>query len=199
MAASAPLDHTLFYGSQVKMNRTRAQIKTQVTLTLSQYFHTFVLMKCPHCQSLDTKVLDTRSQKNGEVTKRRRECEKCEARFSTIETIVVSFPMVVKKDGRREPFSPEKLAGGIKAACQKRPISASRIEQMVEKTTAWVVEHSEKELSTDMIGRFVMNELKDVDEVAYVRFASVYKTFKDISEFVADLGDRNLKQKDLLL
>ncbi len=154
-------------------------------------------MKCPHCQSLDTKVLDTRSQKNGEATKRRRECENCEARFTTIETIVVNFPMVVKKDGRREPFSPEKLAGGIKAACQKRPISASRIEQMVEKATAWVVEHSDKELSTDMIGQFVMNELKDVDEVAYVRFASVYKTFKDISEFLADLDDRNAQHKEM--
>ncbi len=156
-------------------------------------------MKCPHCHSLNTKVLDTRSQKDGESTRRRRECEKCAARFTTLETIVINLPMVIKKDGRREPFSPEKLLGGIKAACQKRPISSSRIEQMVEKVTNWVVEHADKEMSTDMIGHFVMEELKKVDEVAYIRFASVYKTFKDVSEFLADLSDPNLNPKDINL
>ncbi len=161
--------------------------------------HTFVLMKCPHCHSLNTKVLDTRSQKDGESTRRRRECEKCAARFTTVETIVISLPMVVKKDGRREPFSPEKLLGGIKAACQKRPISSSKIEHMVEKVTGWVVEHADKEMTTDMIGHFVMEELKKVDEVAYVRFASVYKTFKDVSEFLADLSDPNLQRKDFTI
>lgn len=156
-------------------------------------------MKCPHCHSLNTKVLDTRSQKEGESTRRRRECEKCAARFTTVETIVISLPMVIKKDGRREPFSPEKLLGGIKAACQKRPISSSKIEQMVEKVTSWVVEHADKEMSTDMIGHFVMEELKKVDEVAYVRFASVYKTFKDVSEFLANLSDPEFPDKDLRL
>lgn len=147
-------------------------------------------MKCPQCQCLHTKVLDTRTQKDGSSTKRRRECEKCAARFTTIEAVVINLPMVVKKDGRREPFSPEKLLGGIKAACQKRPISSSRIEQMVERVTSWILEHSDKEMSTEMIGHFVMNELKVVDEVAYVRFASVYKTFKDVSEFLAEISDR---------
>lgn len=156
-------------------------------------------MKCPHCQSPDTKVLDTRTQKGGESTRRRRECENCQARFTTIETIVINLPMVVKKDGRREPYSPEKLLGGIKAACQKRPISSSRIEQMVESVTAWVVEHSDREVTTDMIGHNVMGELKKIDEVAYVRFASVYKTFKDVSEFVADLSNRNINSKDIQL
>lgn len=144
-------------------------------------------------------MLDTRTQKNGESTRRRRECEKCGNRFTTLETIVVNLPMVVKKDDRREPFSPEKLLGGIKAACQKRPISSSKIEQMVETVTAWVVEHADKEMTTDMIGHFVMEELKKVDEVAYVRFASVYKTFKDVSEFLADLSKRNLSQEDYTL
>ncbi len=162
-------------------------------------FHTFVVMKCPHCHSLDTKVLDTRTQKDGESTRRRRECEKCAARFTTLETIVINLPMVVKKDGRREPFSPEKLLGGIKAACQKRPISSSKIEHMVETVTGWVVEHADKEMTTDMIGHFVMQELKKVDEVAYVRFASVYKTFKDISEFLEDLSNRNPSQEDQTL
>ena len=157
-------------------------------------------MKCPQCHSLDTKVLDTRTQKNGEATKRRRECERCTSRFTTIESVVISLPMVVKKDGRREPFSPEKLLGGIKAACQKRPISSSRIEQMVERVTSWVLEHADKEMSTEMIGHFVMSEMKKIDEVAYVRFASVYKTFKDVSEFVANISDRqNIRKKDLSL
>lgn len=155
-------------------------------------------MKCPQCQSIDTKVLDTRAQKDGESTRRRRECEKCGTRFSTLETIIVNLPMVVKKDGRREPYSPQKLLGGFKAACQKRPISSSRIEQMVESVTSWVLEQPDKEVTTDMIGHKVMAELKIIDEVAYVRFASVYKTFKDVSEFVANISDKAPQtQKDL--
>jgi transcriptional repressor NrdR len=95
--------------------------------------------------------------------------------------------MVVKKDGRREPFNQEKLLGGIKAACQKRPISAARLEQLVESVCSWLADQTDKEISSDKIGFKVMEELRKVDEVAYVRFASVYKTFKDVSEFVADL------------
>ena len=148
-------------------------------------------MKCPQCHSLSTKVLDTRTQKNGDITRRRRECEKCYVRFTTIESIVVTLPMVVKKDGRREPFCSKKLLSGLNAACQKRPISSARLEQMVSYITQWVVEHGDKEVSTDMVGHIVMDELKKIDEVAYVRFASVYKTFKDVSEFVADLADRD--------
>lgn len=147
-------------------------------------------MKCPHCHSLETKVLDTRSQRGGDLTRRRRECEQCETRFTTVEMIVRTFPMVVKKDGRREPFSPEKLLGGIKAACQKRPISAARLEQLVESVSSWVADQSEKEVSSDRIGHKVMEQLKKVDEVAYVRFASVYKTFRDVSEFLADLAGK---------
>lgn len=140
---------------------------------------------------MSTKVLDTRTQKNGEIIRRRRECEKCFMRFTTVESIQIILPMVVKKDGRREPFCSEKLLGGLKAACQKRPISSSRLEQMVTYITQWVVDHGDKEVSTDMIGHIVMEELKRIDEVAYVRFASVYKTFKDVSEFLADLSKRN--------
>lgn len=145
-------------------------------------------MRCPACESPDTKVLDTRTQKDGESTRRRRECERCAFRFTTVETVMIPLPMVVKKDGRREPFSPEKLLGGIKAACQKRPISSSKIEQMVSTVTAWVTENADREISTEMIGQYVMQELKKIDEVAYIRFASVYKTFKDVSEFVANLN-----------
>ncbi|MCB0379168.1 MAG: transcriptional repressor NrdR [Bdellovibrionales bacterium] len=147
-------------------------------------------MKCPACQSPDTKVLDTRTQKDGESTRRRRECERCQHRFSTIETIIANLPMVVKKDGRREPFSTDKLLSGLKAACQKRPISSASIELMVENVTKKVLDSSEKEVSTDFVGQAVMEQLKPLDEVAYVRFASVYKTFKDVSEFVANLSDR---------
>lgn len=153
-------------------------------------------MKCPHCHSLDTKVLDTRSQKGGDLTRRRRECEKCQTRFTTIETLLRTFPMVVKKDGRREPFCPDKLHGGIKAACQKRPISASRVEQLMETVSAWLAEQNEKEVSTVFIGRKVMEELRPIDEVAYVRFASVYKTFKDVSEFVADLKPHSANEQE---
>lgn len=95
--------------------------------------------------------------------------------------------MVIKKDGRREPYSHEKLLHGLKAACQKRPIAFAQLEHMVESVTQWVLDTGDKEISSQVIGRFVMNELKNLDEVAYVRFASVYKTFKDVGEFVADL------------
>lgn len=145
-------------------------------------------MKCPRCDSIDTKVLDTRAQKNGETTRRRRECEKCSMRFTTVETLVRNLPMVIKKDGRREPFSPSKLLSGLKAACQKRPIGLARLEQMVEVLTQWVLDCGEKEIASQVIGHAVMNELKELDEVAYVRFASVYKTFRDVNEFVADLS-----------
>ena len=129
------------------MNQSSNTIK-RLGLTGKVSFSIFVVMKCPYCHSFETKVLDTRSQKDGQSTRRRRECEDCLTRFTTLETIVVHRPMVVKKDGRREVFCPEKLSKGIKAACQKRPIRLSRIEQMVEAVTTWVCEHNGKEVSS---------------------------------------------------
>lgn len=148
-------------------------------------------MKCPFCGHQDDRVLDTRVQKDGAI-RRRRECLACRARFSTLETLMLNYPMIVKKDGRREPFSKEKIFKGLQAACQKRPVSQSDLEAVVEKIASWAVNRSENEISSHLIGRKVMSELKKIDDVAYVRFASVYRTFKDVQEFVETLEDDEL-------
>lgn len=146
-------------------------------------------MKCPYCGKDEDRVLDTRIQKEGENIKRRRECLQCKGRFSTIETVMVQYPFVIKKDGRREPFSREKLLRGIQAACQKRPISLAQMELIVEVLTQWVLGRIEKEISSNSVGHRVMQELRRLDNVAYVRFASVYRTFKDVQEFLETLED----------
>ena len=144
-------------------------------------------MLCPKCHSQDSKVLDTRSQKGGESIRRRRECESCTIRFTTIESVVRQLPMIIKKDGRREPFSRDKILFGLKAACQKRPVSLARIDHLVENIENWALEMGDKEVASTVIGQFVMNEVRHLDEVAYIRFASVYKTFRDVNEFVEDI------------
>lgn len=159
-------------------------------------------MICPKCQFEDTKVLETRFQRGINGVKRRRECISCNFRFTTQEQLVPSLPMIVKKDGRREVFSEEKILNGLRAACQKRPISASQLEAMVDNISHWAQSLSDKEITSRSIGNMVMDQLKKLDEVAYIRFASVYKTFKDINEFLADLEpakklDKN-SGKDLL-
>lgn len=147
-------------------------------------------MKCPQCDHPESRVLDTRVQKEGDI-RRRRECLECKFRFTTAETLILNFPMVVKKDGRREPFSKEKLLRGLQAACQKRPISLSQIEQIVSRISRLVLEASEREVPAEFIGQHVVRELRHLDRVAYVRFASVYKTFGDIHEFVESLEKEN--------
>ena len=132
--------------------------------------------------------MDTRSTKGGDNIRRRRECESCGFRFSTVENILRQLPMVIKKDGRREPFSKEKILWGLKAACQKRPVSLARLEHVVDMVENWILDIGEKEISSQILGQFVMNEIRGLDEVAYIRFASVYKTFKDVNEFVEDLS-----------
>lgn len=144
-------------------------------------------MKCPYCSHTEDRVLDTREQKEGEVIRRRRECLKCKARFTTTENLVLSYPYVIKKDGRREPFSKSKLLHGIQAACQKRPVSLEQIENIVNKVSCWVIGVGDQEIPTRMLGLKVIQELKPLDDVAYVRFASVYQTFKDVQEFVETL------------
>ncbi|MBT4760679.1 MAG: transcriptional repressor NrdR [Bdellovibrionaceae bacterium] len=143
-------------------------------------------MKCPHCQYAENRVLDTRIQKENEI-RRRRECLKCKGRFSTIESVIVSYPHVIKKDGRREPFSKEKIHKGIQYACQKRPVSLAQIEHLVGKISKTVQNTLKREVPATFIGTLLMEELKNLDDVAYVRFASVYKTFKDIHEFVQSI------------
>lgn len=152
-------------------------------------------MKCPFCSHQDDRVLDTRVQKDGSI-RRRRECLSCKARFTTQETLVIHFPMIIKKDGRREPFSKEKILKGLQAACQKRPVSLPQIESIVERLASWILSRPESEISSHLIGRRVMLELKQVDNVAYVRFASVYRTFRDVQEFLETLEDDEFTEKD---
>lgn len=155
-------------------------------------------MRCPYCGKDEDRVLDTRIQKEGEVIKRRRECLHCKGRFSTIETLMVQYPFIIKKDGRREPFCREKLLHGIQAACQKRPISLAQMETVVEVVTQWVLGRIEKEIQSHAVGHKVMLELRKLDNVAYVRFASVYRTFKDVQEFVETLEDDSAETKEII-
>ncbi len=153
-------------------------------------------MKCPFCGHSEDKVLDTRVQKDGGI-RRRRECLSCKSRYSTLETVMLSYPFVIKKDGRREPYSKEKLLRGLQAACQKRPVSLAQLEGVVERISAWVITRGEGEIASKIIGRRIMAELKQLDDVAYVRFASVYRTFKDVQEFVEKLeGDELMDMVD---
>lgn len=144
-------------------------------------------MKCPFCGHQDDRVLDTRVQREGTSIRRRRECLKCKGRFSTQENVLEVFPMVVKKDGRREPFLKEKIFNGIKSACQKRPVSPEQIEEVVERVARWVLDNYDHEVLSKHVGERVMKEIYRLDNVAYVRYASVYRNFKDIDEFVNEL------------
>ena len=147
-------------------------------------------MKCPYCGHNEDRVLDTREQKEGEMIRRRREWLECKSRFSTVETLNLNFPLIIKKDGRREPFNKEKMLKGLQAACQKRPVSLGTLDAAVDRISTWVLNRSEKEISSRLIGQRVMLELRLLDDVAYVRFASVYRTFKDVQEFVETLEDQ---------
>ena len=146
-------------------------------------------MKCPFCAHLEDKVVDSRESKEGEVIRRRRECESCGKRFTTHERVEEMLPLVMKKDGRREPFDRAKIIAGIQKACEKRPVSVETIERLADRLEARLQEGGEREVPTNTVGEWVMNELHEIDEVAYVRFASVYRSFKDINEFMAELQD----------
>jgi transcriptional repressor NrdR len=146
-------------------------------------------MKCPYCGHLGDKVVDSRESKEGEVIRRRRECLDCGKRFTSYERIDEIPYMVVKKDGSRERFDRHKLIGGLLKACEKRPVSVAALEGIADSVEAALQERPEREISTADIGAFVMNELKKLDKVAYVRFASVYRHFRDIGEFMSELKD----------
>ena len=141
-------------------------------------------MKCPFCDQSETKVVDSRLLKEGFSVRRRRKCESCEKRFTTYETIEISMPNIVKLDGRREPYNREKIYSGIEKACQKRPISTEQVERIVENIEKSILELSLKEVKTYEIGKIVMMYLRNLDPVAYIRFASVYRKFQDVDEFV---------------
>jgi transcriptional repressor NrdR len=146
-------------------------------------------VKCPYCGHLGDKVVDSRESKEGEVIRRRRECLECGRRFTSYERIDEIPYMVVKKDGSRERFERQKLIAGLLKACEKRPVSVAALEKVADRIEATLQERPEKEIATAEIGQLVMAALKELDEVAYVRFASVYRNFRDISEFRKQLEE----------
>jgi len=146
-------------------------------------------MKCPYCDTLESKVIDSRLSKEGDITRRRRECERCGRRFTTYERLEESLPLVVKKDGRREPFDRQKISHGIQKACEKRPISVDMMEKIVDDIVQWAQESGAAEMTSVAIGEKVMEALQQLDGVAYVRFASVYRSFRDLNEFMSELKD----------
>jgi len=146
-------------------------------------------MKCPYCTKIDNKVIDSRLSKDGRMIRRRRECVECGRRFTTYEKLEDVLPMVVKKDGRREPFNRDKIIDGIRLACRKRPIGMAKIEEFVDSLEVHFQELGKKETDSTEIGEKVINELKEWDEIAYVRFASVYRQFKDIGQFMSELEE----------
>ena len=144
-------------------------------------------MKCPFCGHMEDKVVDSRESREGDVIRRRRECLKCERRFTSYERIDEIPYMVVKKDERREPFSREKVMAGLLRACEKRPVATTKLEAIVDAIEAYVQNSPERERPTSKIGEMIMRKLKELDKVAYVRFASVYLEFQDVSEFLDEL------------
>jgi transcriptional repressor NrdR len=151
-------------------------------------------MKCPFCGCIENKVIDSRLSLAGEVTRRRRECNECERRYTTYERIELALPLVIKKDRSREPFDREKLLAGIRRACVKRPVAWEKIDKLVSDVEKEIAETGEKEVASAKVGELVMTGLRELDQVAYVRFASVYRSFKDIHEFMAELSELLKKQ-----
>jgi transcriptional repressor NrdR len=146
-------------------------------------------MKCPYCGHLGDKVVDSRESKEGEVIRRRRECLDCNRRFTSYERIDEIPYMVVKKDGRRERFERQKLVGGLLKACEKRPVRMSALETIADHIETALQDRPEREITAEEIGAYVMQELKQLDKVAFVRFASVYRNFRDLDEFKHELNE----------
>jgi transcriptional repressor NrdR len=144
-------------------------------------------VKCPFCDDVEDKVVDSRMAKEGEVIRRRRECLSCKRRYTTYERVEETMPAVVKKDGRREPFDRSKIVSGLKKACEKRPISTATIEAVTDRIEKRIQDMGETEIVSTAVGEEVMKELSQLDQVAYVRFASVYREFKDIDQFMDEI------------
>jgi len=155
-------------------------------------------LRCPFCQNMDDRVIDSRLSKDGDMIRRRRECSHCQRRFTTYERVEETLPMVIKKDGRREPFDRGKILAGLQKACEKRPVSITVLEKMIDRIEQRLQETGEREVQSREIGEQIMQELQNLDEVAYVRFASVYRSFKDVNEFmneVKELLEKGQKSK----
>ena len=146
-------------------------------------------MKCPFCHETENRVIDSRLSKDNNMIRRRRECERCSRRFTTYERVEEMMPLVVKKDGRRESYDRIKIINGLKRACEKRPVSINTIETITDRIERSLQERGEKEIPSSVIGETLMRELHDTDPVAFVSFASVYRSFKDISEFMVELEE----------
>ncbi len=145
-------------------------------------------MQCPYCREMDSRVIDSRLVAGGTVTWRRRECDACKRRFTTYERVEFTLPTVVKKDGQREPFDRAKVLRSLRIACNKRPVSDDTLEEQAVALERELAESGDKEISSLVIGERVMARLKELDEVAYVRFASVYRSFRDIDEFMREMN-----------
>jgi len=156
-------------------------------------------MKCPFCHETENRVIDSRLSKDNNMIRRRRECERCSRRFTTYERVEEMMPLVVKKDGRRESYDRLKIINGLKRACEKRPVSIDTIEAIADRIERGIQERADKELPSSVIGEALMRELHDTDPVAYVRFASVYRSFKDISEFMVELEELLKERKGIPL
>ncbi|HVI39569.1 MAG TPA: transcriptional regulator NrdR [Anaerovoracaceae bacterium] len=152
-------------------------------------------MRCPFCENLDTRVIDSRPTEEGHAIRRRRECDNCNKRFTTYEKVEEMIFMVIKKDGSREAFDRNKVMNGIIKACEKRPVPIADIEKIVDDIERGLNNMMEKEVESKLIGEVIMEHLKDLDEVAYVRFASVYRQFKDVNTFVAEIEKLLGKEK----
>jgi transcriptional repressor NrdR len=144
-------------------------------------------MKCPYCGHLDNRVIDSRLSRDKTITRRRRHCAACEQRFTTYERIEMTLPMLVKKDGRREPWDRGKMLLGLEKACEKLPVSIEQLDSLVDGIERRLQDVGGKEISTSQLGEWVMEALPEIDVVAYVRFASVYRQFKDVNEFMDEL------------
>ena len=149
-------------------------------------------MYCPFCSATDTKVIDSRLVADGHQIRRRRECTQCHERFTTFETAELVMPRIIKSDGSREPFNEDKMRSGLQRALEKRPVSVEEVELSINKVKSQLRATGEREVSSEMLGKLIMEQLKELDKVAYIRFASVYRSFEDIREFgeeIARLGD----------
>jgi transcriptional repressor NrdR len=146
-------------------------------------------LRCPFCQNMDDRVIDSRLSKDGDMIRRRRECSHCQRRFTTYERVEETLPLVIKKDGRRETFDRGKILAGLQRACEKRPISVEVLEKLIDRIEQRLQDAGEREVHSRGIGEQIMQELQNLDEVAYVRFASVYRSFKDVNEFMNEVKE----------
>lgn len=153
-------------------------------------------MQCPYCKEMDSRVIDSRLASGGTVTWRRRECDQCKKRFTTYERVEHTLPAVIKKEGERQPFVRDKILASLRIACSKRPVSSEQLDATAEAIEREIALLGEKEIPSRLIGERVMNRLKTLDEVAYVRFASVYKSFRDIDEFMSEVGSLARRASD---